>query len=424
MERGNYLSPYRQKKARSSFKGERTVYVDTHDPSTAKPGDTLCISLPKIDNELIIPETVELTFDLGITLDPAEPGTTVNTYPVNNLAANIFSKIVIKLGSTEVYNLEHAHLYNTYRDLWLTDKQRANSIINGIQNEELRKLRADVRAKLPNVQESNVKLRDVYGKKYSVPLRFELIDDHSPLPTWKIEEKITFEMTVNKKEYVLNYSNASTADFRMTNICLKYETIKEEFLTKDILNALNGYRFLFEHIQFYHRDTISKAKTLVNQTITVSRQSLKGILILFMNRFEDGRRDSEEFPNPSITKLKLTIGKPGAIYNDGYNMEWQWPEAFKHFVPEELKSGQVVFMDAVKYYSENKFGLWIDLRTTEDNNLHGSGRKLKDHEIKMEITKKHTGDGEYIMHIFIVSDARVLLRDDMKFGDVEYYATK
>jgi hypothetical protein len=141
MERGNYLSPYRQKKVRSSFKGERTVYVDTHDPSTAKPGDTLCISLPKIENELIVPETVELTFDLDITLDRAESGTTVNTYPVHNLAANIFSKIVIKLGSTEVYNLEHVHLYNTYRDLWLTDKQRANSIINGIQNEELRKLR-------------------------------------------------------------------------------------------------------------------------------------------------------------------------------------------------------------------------------------------------------------------------------------------
>ena len=29
---------------------------------------------------------------------------------------------------------------------------------------------------------------------------------------------------------------------------------------------------------------------------------------------------------------------------------------------------------------ENGFGLWLDFRSTEDNSLHGSGRKLGKHK--------------------------------------------
>lgn len=61
-----------------------------------------------------------------------------------------------------------------------------------------------------------------------------------------------------------------------------------------------------------------------------------------------------------------------------------------------------------------------DLRSTEDNNLHGTGQL---HEaknvIKMEITKNNHLTGKYIMHIYVVSDARIIIKDK-KLASFEY----
>ena len=87
---------------------------------------------------------------------------------------------------------------------------------------------------------------------------------------------------------------------------------------------------------------------------------------------------------------------------------------------EDLKSSQLNNMNLASYHSAHKFALWTDLRSTEDNSLHGSG---KQHEaknvIKMEITKNDHGSGKYIMHIYVVSDARVIIKDK-KLASFEY----
>jgi hypothetical protein len=65
-------------------------------------------------------------------------------------------------------------------------------------------------------------------------------------------------------------------------------------------------------------------------------------------------------------------------------------------------------MTMEKYYSDKFFALWLDLRTTEDNFLHGSGKALQNTKdgIQLAITKE-TGKGPNKMHIFVISDAQV-----------------
>ncbi len=413
MEVGKYVSAYRSKKTSVHFKAERSIYEVNHDPSTAKPGDILCVKVPKPKDEIVIPGTIALTFNLDI----AEPST---TYPVNNLSANIISKIVVKIASEEVFILDYAYLYNTYKDFWITEKQRNNSVFRGIQDEELRKMRADMAASPPNPKDTNVKLRNVYGKRYSIPLDFELVRDHMPLPASDLLDEIVFELTVSDKKFVLNYTKADAADFRMNDIRLRYETLRHEKLNGDILLELKKTYFLHDYVQQCDRTIIKKADTLVNHKVNVSRQSLKGILLLFQDRFEEGKRDSEKFPNPDITNVKLTIEKPNEIYKTGYAVTEQWNEIIRHFMPEESKITHDAYMDVGKYYGGDKFGLWIDFRSTEDNSLHGSGRKQRE-PIQIEITKKNRGEGEYIMHTFIVADARIPIVDK-KFGKLELYA--
>ena len=61
----------------------------------------------------------------------------------NNLGSNISSRDVIKIGGETIYDLCHCYLYYTYKDLWLTTKQRENAIIRGIhKTKKLSKLRS------------------------------------------------------------------------------------------------------------------------------------------------------------------------------------------------------------------------------------------------------------------------------------------
>jgi hypothetical protein len=48
-----------------------------------------------------------------------------------------------------------------------------------------------------------------------------------------------------------------------------------------------------------------------------------------------------------------------------------------HFIGESIKETKDCNMDIMKYYDDDKFTLWLDLRTTEDNALHGSGKALQ-----------------------------------------------
>jgi len=63
----------------------RKAVNQSHTPSTVKSGGDITVRVPRMNDLLIIPETLALTFDLDVALDLAEAVDTVNTYPVDNL---------------------------------------------------------------------------------------------------------------------------------------------------------------------------------------------------------------------------------------------------------------------------------------------------------------------------------------------------
>lgn len=53
--------------------------------------------------------------------------------------------------------------------------------------------------------------------------------------------------------------------------------------------------------------------------------------------------------------------------------------------------------------------MFIDLRSTKDNDLHGSGLSLENTKdgVQLTLTRKAGGSGNIKCHIFIVGDAQV-----------------
>jgi hypothetical protein len=134
-------------------------------------------------------------------------------------------------------------------------------------------------------------------------------------------------------------------------------------------------------------------------------------LLLFVSDYDDGERDSDKLENPKISKVKVTIeGIANKVYPEGMRMLYlyQWTEVKKHFMSENLKRTYDCNMTIQKYYGDNKYALWLDLRTTEDYTVHGSGKTLQNTKdgIQLAITKDGA-KGPYKMYIFMVSDAQV-----------------
>ena len=70
--------------------------------------------------------------------------------------------------------------------------------------------------------------------------------------------------------------------------------------------------------------------TLWNINLNVPARSMKGILMLFEAPTDAFDRDTEDFYNPKITKVEVTIeGIPNQLYSQGMRAYQQWDEARK-----------------------------------------------------------------------------------------------
>ena len=149
----------------------------------------------------------------------------------------------------------------------------------------------------------------------------------------------------------------------------------------------------------------------MNLRMNPQRRSLKGILLLFIVPYTAGARDSENYLNPDITKVDVTInGSPNRIYNEGIKGIDMWNEVSQFF---GTKGDDRSNMNLTKYLTDTKFGLFIDLRSMADSTLHGNGQRLVNTNdgVQLAIERNTTGSGRAKCHIFIISDAQVNIMD-------------
>ena len=78
-------------------------------------------------------------------------------------------------------------------------------------------------------------------------------------------------------------------------------------------------------------------------------------------------------------------------------------------------------MTLKKFYTDNKFGLLVDLRTMASQEMHGSGTRLINTTdgIQLEIDRDAKGTKTVNCHVFVISDSQFnVLERQLK--DVQY----
>ena len=176
---------------------------------------------------------------------------------------------------------------------------------------------------------------------------------------------------------------------------------------------------------------MDKSNTLSNINLNVPARSMKGILKLFeyIAAQQPFGRNTEAFYNSQITKVDFTIeGIPNQLYSQGMRADQIWDEAKKYFAPGSKRYPEIGTVPkdhaladvSLGEFLTSKYSLWLDLRTSDDDRLHGSGRSIGNASegITIKITKKAEAAGALNICLFVM-DAQLNI-DDGRFVSAAY----
>ena len=403
------LLPSHSEKVLGAMKAERTVKRITFNPTSANPGETLYVSVPKLAaNEVIVPGSLALVFDINLKVTGAH----ANNHLVQNVSRALVDKLIVKFASTIIQDTTSYGIYKTFEDLFLSRDKRENMLREGIQSTDLNKIRSGAGdKKTSGVDEENA-LNAVYGTKYRINLDHPILTDHGVFYQQALFNDLVFEFTLAAAKEVVKGSDGTKLGYKLENIQLEYEVIRSKLLADEAMSTYaSGKEFAYDLVMREKVVSITRGlDTHLNLRVNPQRKSLKGILLLFTPPpppSSDGARDTEHYFNPDITKVKVTVnGVPNRVYNEGLSGSDMWQELTRHFNPH---SGGRPNMTLAKYLAGNKFGLWIDLRSMADTTMHGNGQRMVNTQdgVQLEIDRKASGSNTTDCYIFTVSDSQM-----------------
>ena len=396
------IDPNRVPRQSFGLKAESTLHRTTFTPSSANPGETLYVNIPKLPgNNVIVPNSVRLAFDFDIV------GGEANDTVVNNLGRNLVSNFKVLLGGETLQDTMRHDLFTTYHDSFLSKEDRTKRLRQGISSENMRKLRTGA-GDATTSDAGQVSLGKIYGKRYHIPISHPILDDHGVFRPSSFRETLSFHITLAPAFDILVSSDASKGQsYKLNNLEFEYTTISSDYLAQEAAVAYkSGMGFLYENVHLYKTFELDKAtSSVLNEHINVPRRSMSGVLCLFTEKPTAGTRDAEKFVNPAMLTVAINMnGLPNKLYSKNMQTTDFYESMMKRMEP---LGGDMIYPS--NFYTGDRFGLWIDLRTFPDPEIHGGGFALNStcDGVKLEIQRKAGGSGKVSCHIFVVSDAIV-----------------
>ena len=380
MEVGDRLNPQRSYKKGFALKGLHQHIIKTNNPSTIGPGELLTIRFPDLkENQVIIPGTTKLTFNITLA------GKDVNRTLVGNLGRNIIRKLIVKLEGNEIISIDNYDVLYSYYDFWKTATERCNAIFQGIveadsQTENTIKHQINATDKANNAKDQTV--ASIYDNRFCIPLDFEILGTSLPLYQYGLGSRLTYELTFADYSNVIKATDPD-ATYTISNISLEFNTIINASLASEIRTEYMKSSILYDRILRAHIIPLNKSDTSFSMDINSPSKSLKGVLLIFTQERSATKfaQDTKEFYNPKITKVEVTVeGVPNELYAQNMEYRHQYDEIVKHFAEGQLKEAGAIQKDLqlhnvnIASYYTDKYALWSDFRTIDDNRLHSSGR--------------------------------------------------
>ena len=370
------------------------------------------------ENQVIIPGTTKLTFNITLV------GTDVNRTLVKNLGRNIIRKLVVKLEGNEIISIDDYNVLYSYYDCWKCKTERLNAVFQGIveadgqtENAIEHRINAGDKADVVN----DITVASIYDNHFCIPLDFEILESSLPLYQYGLGSRLTYELTFADYSDVIK-ANKPDATYTISNISLEFDTIINASLASQIRTEYMKSSILYDRILRARIIPLNNSDTSFSVDINSPSKSLKGVLLIFTKERSATKFtcNTEEFFNPKITKVEVTVeGVPNELYAQNMEYRHQYDEIVKHFAEGRLKETGAIQKDlqlhdvSIASYYTDKYALWLDFRTIDNNRPHGSGRRLENTSegIRLQITKEYGALGKMSCYLFIFQDAQINISD-------------
>ena len=334
-------------------------------------------------------------------------------------------KLAVKFEGNEIMSVDNYDIFVCYQDLWKTKSEKRNAIRQGIIStdgctENCIKLRINAADKnTSNAQDKAI--ADAYGNKFIIPLDFEMLDSAAPYYQAGLGNRLCYELTFNDYNRVtksrVSSSKVSDAKYKITNISLEYKIAMQPDLARSIRSEYQHMALLYDRILRHRKIIVNKSDTVWNWTFNTPCKSLKGILVLFEEE-RSYTRDMSKFYNPKILKVSVIMeGKPNQLYAQGMRSFEQYDKICKYFAEgkqrdndaNEIQKHLQLYDLSLGEYLVNKYALWLDFRTIDENELQGTGRRIENASegIILQIGKKAESAGALNAYIYLIRDAQL-----------------
>ena len=136
---------------------------------------------------------------------------------------------VLMLGSKDIDTINNSDVYDTYKDLYLSEKEREEKLLQSIQPTNVLKAqvgatKADGTALAVTKQENAIK--KTFHKRFAIPLDFDFFE-HSVYP-YGFKEDLIVRLELNSSEKVILCTGDTNATYKLSDISLEYDAIFDE----------------------------------------------------------------------------------------------------------------------------------------------------------------------------------------------------
>ena len=201
-------------------------------------------------------------------------------------------------------------------------------------------------------------------------------------------DRLEYKLTFNDYSRAIRATGDANASYDIENISLEDEIVTQPELARMIANQYNArLAILYDRILRHRKISRDKSDTLWNINLNVPARSMKGVLMLFedVTVQQPFACNTESFYNPKITKVEVAIeGIINQLFSQGMRAYQMWDETRKLFAPGGKRHPEVAVVakdlglaDVSRGILDLQFALWLDLRTIDDDRLHGSGRRIE-----------------------------------------------
>ena len=198
----------------------------------------------------------------------------------------------------------------------MSEKEREEKLLQVIQS--VNGLKAWIGSKkaddIVTTQENAIK--KTFDKRFAILLDFDIF--RHPVYPYGLKENLIVRLELNSSEkvfYALEILQQAT--YKLSDILLEYDTIFDKAYVTSLGEIYTGTTsILYTKVTSIHYQTLSKKDTTWKIDVNnLSVRSMQSLLLLFLDKRDDFANKNEEFYNPSIKKILVTInGMPNQLF--------------------------------------------------------------------------------------------------------------